>query len=445
MTAINLLFIGLLLIATAFFVAAEFAYVKVRTTRIDQLALEGNKKAIAVQRITSNLDGYLSACQLGITITALGLGWLGESTIEKLLHPLFASLGLPEQVTGTISLVFAFSLVTFLHVVLGELAPKSVAIQKSEALSLALSGPMVAFYRILYPIIWVLNGSAAVFIKLLGFRPVKEHEEAHSEEELRIILTESFESGEINQAEYGYVSRIFDFDELKAREIMVPRTDMVCLYADRPIEENLKIMRDEQYTRFPVANENKDNIIGMIHTKQFFFNCTDNNEVNFTSLIRPVMSVSESMPVKTLLKEMQRQNMHIAVLVDEYGGTAGMVTIEDILEEIVGEIRDEFDEEEVPELEKINDQRIIVDGKAHLSEVVDFFGTELQPDDFDSIGGWLYAHNSALKEGEPWAYGDLIFVVKKKDRHRYRKIDIVRSPLGEGEAEREERETDGTR
>jgi len=329
----------LLIAATAFFVATEFAIIRLRGSRVDQLVMEGRKNARAVQIVTTNLDGYLSACQLGITLTALGLGWLGEPTVERLLHPLLHSL-LPEPFVTVISFAIAFAAITFLHVVVGELAPKTVAIQKAEAVSFFVARPIIFFYKIMYPFIWVLNGSAGWLIRLWGLKPAKDSEEAHTEEELRIILTESYESGKINQSEYGYVKNIFHFDDLLAREIMVPRTDMVCLYKEDSLEKNLKVIKEEQYTRFPVVLENKDQIVGMVNTKEFFLKYSDNPNLDLTQLIRPVLTVSDAIPVKNLLKEMQKRGSQIAILADEYGGTSGMVTIEDILEEIVGEIRD---------------------------------------------------------------------------------------------------------
>jgi CBS domain containing-hemolysin-like protein len=427
MTGLYLFLVAVLILLTAFFVAAEFAMVKVRPSRIDQLVLEGDKRAIDVQKVISNLDGYLSACQLGITITALGLGWLGEPTVERLLHPVFSYFHIPEQLNVVLSFIIAFASITFLHVVLGELAPKTVAIQKADVISLMTARPLIWFYRIMYPFIWLLNGSAALLIRLFGFKTANEHEEAHSEEELRIILSESYQSGEINQAEYGYVSRIFDFDELLAREIMVPRTDMICLYQDKPLEDNLTIIKDEQYTRFPVAFDNKDNIVGMINTKEFFMKYCDDPNVDLNQILRPVLSVSGATPIKTLLKEMQKQRVHFAVLTDEYGGTSGLVTIEDILEEIVGEIRDEFDEEEKPEIEKLNDHKVIVDGKVLISQINDLLNVSLENDEFDTVGGWLYGHNPLLKQGDSWSYGNMTFTVKNRDKHRIRKVQVEKN------------------
>ncbi|MCM3174519.1 hemolysin family protein [Paenibacillus sp. MER 99-2] len=429
--ALKLFMIAFLIGLSAFFVAVEFALVRVRPSRIDQMVAEGNKRALAVKQAVANLDGYLSACQLGITITSLGLGWLGEPTVEKLLHPLFESLQLPEALSSFLSFIIAFIAITYLHVVVGELAPKTIAIRKAETVALLTSTPIIWFNRIMYPFIWLLNGSANQLVKLFGIKPASEHEDAHSEEELQIIINESFESGKINQAEFGYVSRIFAFDEMLAKEIMVPRTDMVCLYLNKSNQENLDIIREEQYTRFPVVNESKDDIIGIINTKQFFLELYGNDEpVDLSSLIQPVSAVHETTPVKDLLKKMQKDGVHIAVLVDEYGGTSGIVTIEDVLEQIVGEIRDEFDADEVEDIQIINEQYVIMDGKVSLSKVNDMFLSNLDADEWDTIGGWLYSHRPEMNEQEEYEYENLTFVLLEKDKNRFYKVAVVpKEPL----------------
>lgn len=424
--ALNLVLVAILIGFSAFFVAVEFALVRVRSSRIDQMIAEGNKRAMAVKQAVANLDGYLSACQLGITITSLGLGWLGEPTVESLLHPLFEAMRIPEAISGFLSFVIAFVTITYLHVVVGELAPKTIAIRKAETVALLTSGPIIWFNRIMYPFIWLLNGSANQLVKLFGIKPASEHEEAHSEEELQIIINESFESGKINQSEFGYVSRIFAFDEMLAKEIMVPRTDMVCLYLNKTNEENLDIIRQEQYTRFPVVNESKDDIIGIINTKQFFLELYGNEApVDLSSLIQPVSAVHETTPVKDLLKKMQKDGVHIAVLVDEYGGTSGIVTIEDVLEQIVGEIRDEFDADEVEEIQIINENYVILDGKVSLSKVNDMFMSNLDADEWDTIGGWLYSHRPEMDEQEEYEYENLTFVLLEKDKNRFYKVAVV--------------------
>ncbi|CAH0119483.1 hypothetical protein PAE9249_01987 [Paenibacillus sp. CECT 9249] len=434
MIALNIFLVILLIALTAFFVATEFAMVKIRPSRVDQLVAENRKNASAVKKVVGHLDAYLSACQLGITITALGLGWLGEPTVEKLLHPLFELFALPSEVTKVISFLIAFILMTYLHVVLGELAPKTLAIQKTEAIALMTARPIVMFHKLMYPFIWLLNGSGNAIVRMFGLHSASEHAEAHSEEELRIILTESYESGKINKSEYGYVNRIFAFDDLLAREIMVPRTDMVCLHLDKSFEENLKTIKEEQYTRFPVImDNNKDNIAGMINTKQFFLYYDDHPNTELSKLVQPVLSVSEATPIKTLLRKMQQERKHIAILVDEYGGTSGMLTIEDILEEIVGEIRDEFDAEENLEVEQLSDGRIVVDGKVAISQINELLNANIESDNLDTIGGWLYGQNTELKKGSEWHFGDLTFIVREKEKHRIRKIEIIKNAVESSE------------
>ncbi|WP_172256879.1 hemolysin family protein [Saccharibacillus deserti] len=427
--ATNLLLVALLIAATAYFVITEFAIIRVRSSRIDQLILEGNKRAINAKKVITNLDGSLSACQLGITITALGLGSLGEPTMELLLHPVFEAVpAVPEAVASLLSYVLAFVIITYLHVVVGELFPKTVAIQKSEAVTLAVSGSLLVFYKVMYPFIWLLNGSANQIGRLIGMKPASEHGEAFSEEELRLILNESYEGGKINQSEYGYVSRIFAFDEMLANEIMVPRTDMACLYLEKSREENRRIILQEQYTRFPVADMSKDHIVGMVNTKQYFLALEENPDTDVASLVHPVMSVSESMAVKDLLKKMQNENTHIAILVDEYGGTSGMVTIEDILEEIVGDIRDEFDEAEETEIVQVSEDRLIVDGKVFIHRINELLMTDLDDGELNTIGGWLYGHRPDLPVGRKWIHENLEFTVLRRGPRRYRKLDILRRP-----------------
>ncbi|WP_424767775.1 hemolysin family protein [Paenibacillus sp. sgz302251] len=423
--------VALLVALTAFFVATEFAIIKLRSSRIDQLVVEGKKNALAVRHVTSNLDGYLSACQLGITITALGLGWLGEPTVEMMLLPYFEQWGVNSDFSHVLAFLIAFVSITFIHVVIGELAPKSIAIQKAELVSFTVAKPIIFFYRLMYPFIWVLNGSANALVRLFGLRPAKEHEDAHTEEEIQIILSDSLESGKINNSEYGYVSRIFAFDELLAKEIMVPRTDMAVLYKNKSLQENMDIIRQEQYTRFPVAGDSKDQIIGMINTKQLFLQYQNNKEIDIQTLMQPVMTVSEVIPVKKLLKQMQQERVHIAIVVDEYGGTSGLVTIEDILEEIVGDIRDEFDGDEHKEIEKLDENTYLLNGKVSLSELSSLIGAELEQEDVDTVGGWLYSEMQDAKPGNQFFHKNYTFTVREVGKHRINKVELSIGVVGE--------------
>ncbi|EEM06917.1 hypothetical protein bmyco0002_5350 [Bacillus pseudomycoides] len=417
----------ILIALTGFFVAVEFAIIKVRSSRIDQLVGEKKRGALAAKKVISNLDEYLSACQLGITITALGLGWLGEPTIKHVLEPLFFKIEFSPAIASTVSFIIAFVVITFLHVVIGELAPKTFAIQKAEQVSLLLSQPLIYFYRIMYPFIWALNGSARLVTGIFGLSPASEHEVAHSEEELRLILSESYKSGEINQAEFKYVNNIFEFDNRLAKEIMVPRTEIVGLYEDEPFETHIKVIGQEKYTRYPVFGEEKDEIIGMVNVKDLFIRYMDggqNEECSIIPYTRPVIEVLENIPIHDLLLQMQKRRIPLAVLYDEYGGTAGIVTLEDILEEIVGEIRDEYDEDEHPPIEHISETYKIIDGKVLISEVNDLLGLHLFADDVDTIGGWIMMQKQTIIEGDVIETNGWIFKVLEKDVHQIKRVEI---------------------
>lgn len=398
--------------------ASEFAIVKVRSSRINQLIEEEHVNAVAAKKVTSHLDEYLSACQLGITVTALGLGWLGEPTVELILHPVFKSLKVDESISSILSVIIAFSFFTFLHVVVGELAPKSIAIQKAEQLALMFSTPLIWFNRIMFPFIWLLNVSARVLTGIFGVKSATEGEVAHSEEELRIILSESFKSGEINQSEYKYVNQIFEFDERIANEIMVPRTEMIVIEKGTRLLEVVELIQEEQFTRYPVIDGDKDNVLGMVNVKRLY--TATITEENVTDLIvddfiTPVIRVLETIPIHDLLVKMQKERIHMAILSDEYGGTAGLVTVEDILEEIVGDIRDEFDQDERPQIQKIKEHHYIFDAKTLIEDVNDTLAIELPEDDIDTIGGWMLTGKYEMDVGDKREFGGYEFIVKEME------------------------------
>lgn len=427
MSTVNLLLILLLIVISAYFVAAEFAIVKVRKTRMDQLALDGNKNAKAVQKILNQLDGYLSTTQLGITIVSLIIGWIGEPVVGHLLHPLFVWLDLPEAAMRSVSAVLAFLIITFFHVVLGELVPKSFAIQKAEAISLFVARPLIIFHTIAYPFIWLLNGSSRLFVRLFGLPPATENEAAHSEEELRLILSESYKSGEINRTEMEYVNNIFDFDERVAKEVMTPRTEIVCLFLENSMEENLDILKGEKYTRYPVAKEDKDQIVGYVNIKDIFDDVLHQRRRSINEFIRPVTNVTENTPVNEIMKKMQGKQSHMAIVVDEYGGTSGLVTIEDILEEIVGDIKDEFDLEEQPEVRNINEETIIIDGKVLIADINDMLGLDLDDTNIDTIGGWILSKEVDAVKGTAIPYGQYLFEVSHIEGHKIKEIVVKRA------------------
>ncbi|MBB6443449.1 CBS domain containing-hemolysin-like protein [Bacillus benzoevorans] len=421
--------IAILIALTAFFVTSEFAIVKVRSSRIDQLIEEGNKSALSVKKVISNLDEYLSACQLGITMTALGIGALGEPTFEHILHPILAFFNLPESLTSILSIVIAFSIMTFLHVVVGELAPKTVAIQKAEWITLITARPLIMFYKLMFPVIWLLNGSARLITGLFGLKPISEHELAHSEEELRIILSESYKNGEINQSEFKYVNKIFEFDNRIAKEIMVPRTEIVSLAKDETLETFMAIIKEEKFTRYPIIDGDKDHIIGMVNMKELLTDILDYQDLTAKTLetyIRPIIKVIDTIPIHSLLVKMQKERIHMAILMDEYGGTSGLVTVEDIIEEIVGEIRDEFDTDEVPMIRKIEDDHFIIDSKVLVSEVNDLLGLEINDEDVDTIGGWILTENYEAKQGDVIQFELYSFKIVDMEEHHIKYIEVTK-------------------
>ncbi|MCG7317551.1 MULTISPECIES: hemolysin family protein [Brevibacillus] len=436
MEIFNLVMVFILIAFTGFFVAVEFAIVKIRTSRIDQLVAEKKPGALAAKKVITNLDEYLSACQLGITITAMGLGWLGEPTVHHMLQPLFERMNISGGVANTLSFIIAFGTMTYLHVVVGELAPKTFAIQKAERVTLLFSKPLIYFYKVMYPFIWVLNGSARFLTGVFGLKPASEHEMAHTEEELRLILSESYHSGEINQTEFKYVNKIFEFDNRIAKEIMVPRTEMVGLYLDDPIKEHIKTLKSEQYTRYPVFGEDKDDVVGIVNVKDFFIHSLGESELQITSLkefTRPVLKVIETMAIHDLLVQMQKKRIQMAILYDEYGGTAGLVTLEDIIEEIIGEVRDEYDEDERPRIQEIGINHKIIDGKVLISEVNEMFDLYMDDEDVDTIAGWMLMQNPDLRKNVPIIYEGYEFRILEKDVNHIKRVEI--KPVAEPETE----------
>jgi len=426
---VGLVYIAILIALTAFFVVSEFAIVKVRPSRIDQLIEEGKNSAKAAKTIITQLDEYLSACQLGITVTALGLGWIGESTMQGLLSGLFVNVDIPDTLSHALSITLAFLIVTFLHVVIGELAPKTWAIQRSEQITLLISKPLILFYRIMYPFIWVLNGSARLISRMFGLNPNLEKENAHSEEELRIILSESFKSGEINQAEFKYVTNIFEFDDRIAKEIMVPRTEIVSIDINDSLETLKELIKTEKYTRYPITDGDKDHIIGFVNIKELLTGLVFGKELNTDTLrayIRPIIRVIDTIPISKLLIKMQREQVHIAILMDEYGGTSGLVTVEDIVEEIVGEIRDEFDLDEIPLIRQVSDNHYILDAKVLVSEINELLSINMNDDDVDTIGGWLLTEKFDARQGDVFYYGDYQFKILEMYDHHIKYIEVMK-------------------
>jgi len=330
-----------MILATAFFVGSEFAILKVRMSRIDQLISEGNKKAVRAKEVANDLDYYLSACQLGITITALILGALGEPTVEKILRPVFDYFAMPDALATTLSYAIALGIVTFLHVVIGELAPKTLAIQYAERMTLLLAPPLYWFGKISSPFIRVLNGSARLFLKMFNVEP-SGHEEAHSEEELKLIMTESFKSGEINQTELTYLKNIFEFDERIVKNIMISKAEMITVDSQLSRDELFKVIDEHEHTRYPITDgKDKDKLIGFLNTKELLTSMAAGRTPEPKSFVHEMPSFPETTPIQKVLTKMQQSRTHMAIVTTTDGKTAGLVTMEDILEEIIGEISDE--------------------------------------------------------------------------------------------------------
>jgi len=427
-TILNLSIFTILLALTGFFVATEFAIVKVRSSRLDQLIAEGNKKAVSAKYVVNHLDEYLSACQLGITVTALGIGMVGEKTFEFMLHPLFNMIGISDKYMTIFTIGSAFAIATFLHVVVGELAPKTAAIQKAETITLHFAKPIMLFYKVMYPFIWFLNGSARVLIGLIGMKPASEHEISHSEEELRLLLSESFESGEINKTELKFVNNVFEFDERIAREIMVPRTEIVGIEKNESFTNMIHFIAAEKYTRYPVYDGDRDNILGFINVKELFTHSlleqlTDDSLI-LEDFINPVIRVIETIPIQALLVRMQKERIHMAILMDEYGGTSGLVTVEDILEEIVGEIRDEFDDDEIAEIRKVSDNHYILNAKMLIEDVEKLLNVTLEADEVETLGGWFLTVNNGIKATKNIELAPYIFSIYEQQGHRIHYIEV---------------------
>lgn len=420
----QLLLVIFLIAMNGFFVAAEFACVKIRPSRLDTLIQEGSRQAKYAKKLTDHLDASLSVTQLGITLASLGLGWVGEPAVATLILPITHAIGLDDVIGHTISLALAFSIITGLHIVLGELTPKTMAIQNVEKIMLSVALPMLVFHRVMYPFVWLLNHVANWVAHRMGFHTASEGDDAHTEEEIRLLMEESHRQGLIDDTEVDFVDNVFDFTDLNVREIMTPRTDMVCLYLEDTMDENLHIILEEQLTRYPICHEDKDHIVGFLHVKDLMRVMAEGRKPNLRRLARKALIVPESMDVSVLLKTMQKQRSQMAIVVDEYGGTAGMVTIEDIVEEIVGDIQDEFDEER-PTAERRGKRIFSVDAKMLLEELEDILEIDIEDEDVDTVGGWLYDQiGQTPRVGQMAAAGGNLFYVEEVDGVRITRVLI---------------------
>jgi CBS domain containing-hemolysin-like protein len=365
----SLLVAVLLVAANAFFVAAEFALVKVRSTQLELRASEGSRAAGLARGMLDHLDGYLSACQLGITLASLGLGWIGEPAVAVALRPVLAQVGIADEATvETFAFVVAFSLISFAHITIGEQAPKNLAITHPETLAIAFAWPMRFFYVVLWPALVVVNGASNAMLRVLGVRVTSEHTLAVPADELAKIAAESAAEGRITQGQGTLLSKVFSFSDRVAREIMVPRNKVRGIDLRRPVDESLQFALESGHSRYLLYDVDIDGVVGVLHMKDLTPRLASGQPIRtLREFARPAMFVPETMPAHRLLRTFQRQRSHLAVVLDEFGGVTGIVTIEDTLEELVGEIQDEHDEERLP-VETI-EGGWSVEGRMLLSEI----------------------------------------------------------------------------
>ena len=419
-----MLFTALVLVLlNGFFVLSEFAIVKVRKTKLEEFVKQGKRSAVLALKMSNSLDTYLSATQLGITFSSLALGWIGEPALAKLIESNVASLANNPVLLHTVSFTIAFSIVTFLHVVFGEIVPKSIAIAKAEVMVLYIARPLYLFWLVFYPLIRFFDIVAASVLRFLGVRPATEHELAHSEEELRIIVNESFKGGHIDSVESEIIKNAVDFSETIAKEIMTPRKDMMCLNSEKSFEENIKRVTSTKHTRYPYCNGGKDNIIGMVHTRDLLNNALENKEIDISKLVRPIIMVPENTSISSILTRMNKSRIHLALVVDEYGGTSGLITMDDILEEIIGETTDEHDPKNET-IKKIDENKYELDGMVNIEKVEEILDINFDDDKVSvTIGGRIFNLIGRLPiAGETIEDKDCIYKIIEVGSNRIKRI-----------------------
>jgi magnesium and cobalt exporter, CNNM family len=378
----ELVAVGVLILLNAFFVAAEYGLVTARRTRIVELQHQGNRRARDVLRITADPPRFIAAMQLGVTLTSLGIGALGEVALSRLFD---------KAISTVLAVILAYLVLTFLHVVIGELVPKGIALGHSEGTALFVSAPVRFFFIAMRPVVWFLERSTEIVLKWLGLKPPGADDDVLSEAELRMLVSRSTQHGEIEQQEQEMLYKVFDFADKEAKDVMVSRPEVVALSIDLPPEECLEAVMDSPYTRYPVYRESLDNVVGILHVRDLFRALRDRgmHEVKVEDIIRPAHIVPETKDLAALLAEFRRANQHMAVVVDEYGDMEGIVTLEDLLEEIVGDIEDEFD---LPDesIEQIDEDTVIIDGTFPIDDFNERFKIELPDEDYHTMAGFVF-------------------------------------------------------
>jgi CBS domain containing-hemolysin-like protein len=424
---LRLFAVVLLVLANGFFVAAEFALVSVRRTRIATLVADGNTRARWVQKAIDDPDRFIAATQLGITLASLGLGWVGEPALSGLLMPLIElfPVELEETISHSLSAGLAFAIITFLHVVVGELAPKSIALQNPEKTSLVVAQPTVWTERIFKPFIWVLNGAGNALLRLAGIQPASGHELVHSVEELKMLVRASAEVGMVEGDAEEMLHAVFDFGDLLVRQVMIPRTEMVAVHADATVADILDIAAQNSFTKFPVYGDNLDQILGIVHLKDLIpiLQDAESNARHARDLMRDAIFIPETARVSTLLHFFRMHRRHITIVLDEYGGTAGIVTLEDLLEEIVGEVNDPFDPEQ--DILPLPDGSALIDGLTTIEEVNEHFNLKLEDPHYDTIAGYILGKLERLAQvGDVVVTDGVRLRVEELDGFRIARISI---------------------
>jgi len=428
---LRILAVLFLVLANGFFVAAEFALVSVRRTRVAELVGQGNLAALWVQKALENPDRVIAATQLGITLASLGLGWVGEPAFAHLLEPvvLLFPLNIQSDVSHSIAAGLAFVIITFLHVVVGELAPKSIALQNPEGTSLVVARPTLWTEVIFKPAIWLLNGTGNRLLKLVGVEPASGHELVHSVEELKMLVTASTEGGVVENEESEMLHAIFDFGEMLVRQVMIPRTEILAIEADLTLDESIEISSESTFTKFPVYDDVLDNIIGIVHIKDLLRAQRDPEKQNCLarSLVREALFIPETVHVRSVLQLFRARRQHIAIVMDEFGGTAGLVTLEDLMEEIVGEVSDPFDTIQ-PEIQLHPNGSATIDGLALIEEVNEALGLKLLDPHYDTIAGYVLGRLGRIPEvGDEIDLPGLLIKVKTMDGMRIERLIISKT------------------
>lgn len=423
----NIALVLFLVFLNGFFVAAEFAIVKVRSTQIEPLAAKGNWRARIAKEMITHLDAYLSATQLGITMASLGLGWIGEPFVASMIRPLMEEWGIHNpRLIQAISFGLAFSFITFLHIVLGELAPKSLAIQKAQQTALWVAYPLKLFFVFFRPIINFFNSIANWILRMVGLQTLSESDLVHSEEELRLLLSQTKHSAGLSK---NIVLRAMDFRRKQARHVMIPRNDILALSVTVPVSENIALMKSNKYSRYPVFRDSLDNVLGIVHTKDVF-KPERHLRPDFTieSVVRDAAFLPETANLDAVLETMLQRKTHMVLLADEYGGTAGLITLEDVLEELVGSIQDEFDRE-TPEVLKISENEYIVAASITTNDVERLINQELSQKDILSIGGFVIEQLGRIpKKGESVQVNGIEFIAEQVDDRVVETVRVKRLP-----------------